>query len=81
MADWMGFIGTSWDNAGLFDARDPNCVVHCVVGAVQRKPGAVRVAGAPIDRNATRDAPFRSIVTDIVNVNTEQQLKQQVHTI
>jgi hypothetical protein len=80
-ADWIGFSGTVCDSPGLLDARDPNCVVHCVVGAVQRKPGAARAAGAPIDRNATRDAPFRSIVKDIINMDTAQQLNQQMNTI
>jgi hypothetical protein len=76
----MGFIGVNWDSPGLLDARDPNCVVHCVVGDMQRKLGAVRVAGAPSDRDATRDALLRSIVTGITNVRAEWQLKQQRHT-
>jgi hypothetical protein len=76
----MGFVGVNWDSPGLLDARDPNCVVHCVVGGVQRKLGAVRVAGAPSDRNATRDAPLRSIVTGITNGRAEWQLKQHRHT-
>jgi hypothetical protein len=71
MAGWTGFMRGNWDSPGLLDARDPNCVVHCVVGDVKRKLGAVRVAGAPSDRNATRDAPLRSIVTGIINVHAE----------
>ena len=61
-AAWMGFTAATWANLGRLEARELNWVVHCTVGVVLRKPVAGRVAGAPIDRSAMRDAPFRSMV-------------------
>lgn len=61
-----GFNDANCEAPGRFDASDPNWVIHCAVGAVLRKPGAARVAGAPNDRHARREAPLRSMVLVVV---------------
>jgi hypothetical protein len=73
----IALMRANCDGRGRFEARDPNCVVHCCVGVAHCVYDTGRAAGAAMDL-ARRVAPLRSMFIVKVWVYWSMKLNDEV---